>query len=125
MSAMRLVVVGLLLCTLMHYSASAQAKVDVGEMEPIPAESPVSGELLKSWSLFLITNPDWIRSDSTERIEDLYSDYEAFGRSIGPDHLSIWLWKDASISTGAGGRVIDYDRAAAVCQLLRAYPKTP
>ena len=46
--------------------------------EPIP-QNPY-----RTWSLFLINNPQWLVTESNEKIKSLYDQFEAFGEAIGP-----------------------------------------
>ena len=55
-----------------------QSKAVANPPEPIP-QSPY-----RTWSLFLINNPQWLVTESNEKIKSLYDQFEAFGEAIGP-----------------------------------------
>src|SRR5262245_29698848 len=46
----------------------------------------------KTWSLFLICNPNWVQPDKSRDLENLYWRFRAFGDAIGPDNLAVWFW---------------------------------
>ena len=69
--------------------AAAQRFVPVVDKQPIPREG------FKTWSLFLVTNQDWLVPVNASRLQELYDRSQAFGRTIGADHAAVWFWKYA------------------------------
>lgn len=101
----------LLSLTILFYSCMS---IELQREEPIAELSPITNQKFNSWSLFLVTNPDWLRSNSADRVNELYDNYKAFGAAIGPDHLAVWFWKNESISDDVYGNEIDVGRASAI-----------
>ena len=64
----------------------------------------------ESYSLFLISNPDWLRPNSSDKLTSLYESYVAFSRAIGDRHSAIFFW--SKIPKRVNGRFIDDDLAA-------------
>jgi len=86
-------------------------------VEPIP-ESPY-----KTWSLFLINNPQWVLAESNEKIKRLYDEFEAFGKAIGPDHVAVWFWsKSVAREPVAFNEAVDVARSARFCEKLKLAP---
>jgi hypothetical protein len=58
----------------------------------------------KSWSLFLVCNPQWLSSEKAADLHDLYLSFRNFGNAIGDDNLAVWFSKAAGTSklTSAG-----------------------
>jgi len=75
----------------------------------------------QSWSLFLISNPEWVLPESNENLTDLYDRFKAFGNAIGPDHLAVWFWTQQP----SGEEIfpyIDVLRSSAFCSQLKLPP---
>jgi len=97
--------------------ARAQAFAIVKGKEPIPREG------YKTWSLFLVTNQDWLVPANAKRLVDLYWRSQAFGRVIGDDHLAVWFWKETAPLEGAAvAENVDVERATAYCRRLQLKP---
>jgi len=75
----------------------------------------------KSWSLFLVNNPEWVLPESNEKLKKLYNQFEAFGKSIGPDHLAVWFWSQ-NIRNDQYYKAVDVIRSAAFCAKLKLPP---
>jgi hypothetical protein len=96
---------------------AAQAFVTVKGKQPIPREG------FKTWSLFLVTNQDWLVPENTRRLQELYERSKAFGRAIGADHAAVWFWKaDAPLSSQTLADNVDVERAVAYCGTLKLKP---
>ncbi len=101
----------------------------------------------KTWSLFLVNNPSWAVSESNAKLRSLYDEFEAFGKAIGPDHVTIWFWstnrvnfnpftEDTDQETSAGkrlfgaqkllpmNRAVDVARSAKFCEKLHLPPSS-
>jgi len=97
--------------------AHAQAFATVKGKEPIPRGT------FKTWSLFLVTNQDWLIPENAGRLRQLYERSQAFGRVIGNDHLAVWFWKkDAPVDAATMAANVDVERAIAYCQKLGLKP---
>lgn len=94
-------------------TVDAQAFVGVRGQEPIPVKG------FRTWSLFLVTNQEWLVPAGTGRLQDLYDRSRAFGRTIGDDHVAVWFWKQNGPPTAAN---VDVERAIAYCRMLKLKP---
>jgi len=80
----------------------------------------------KSWSLFLICNPEWLLEGRASDLATLYRQFEAFGHSIGPENAAVWFWKTAD--RGALFRdtpladLLDVSRSATYCATYGLLP---
>src|SRR6266850_2591568 len=83
----------LVLLALFLGGGSASMVATVKKAEVVPATTDIPRGNYKTWSLFLVCNPRWLASDKTHELYDLYSQFESFGDSIGPDNLAVWFWK--------------------------------
>ena len=89
----------------------------------VKGKAPIPREAYKTWSLFLVTNQDWLVPANAQRLVDLYWRSEAFGRVIGDDHLAVWFWKkDAPLTGAAAAENVDVERATAYCKRLQLKP---
>ena len=93
-------------------------------------EPGVAGESIpknyKSWSLFVICNPDWLLAENEPKLSALYQRFRSFGRAIGAQHLALWFWKRPPRIGNVRGEDIDVDRNAAFCERLALLPsKSP
>ncbi len=87
--------------------------------EPIPKN-------YKSWSLFVICNPDWLMVENEPKLSALYQRFRSFGQAIGPQHLVLWFWKRQPRIGNVRAEDIDVDRNAAFCEKLALLPsKSP
>jgi len=66
----------------------------------------------KTYSLFLISNPEWLGPDSDGKIAGLYNAYEAFARAIGDEHAAVFFWKKAPAKKD--GKLVGSDLAAQI-----------
>jgi hypothetical protein len=81
-----LVAASMLLGSAVSVSAQATAEL-VSPTEQIPRGS------FKTWSIFLICNPDWATPDKSVELASLYRRFKPFGDAIGRDNLAVWFWK--------------------------------
>jgi len=63
-------VAAFLLASLWSADLTAQDFAVVEGKEPIPREP------YKTWSIFLVTNQDWLVSENAERLRELYADVD-------------------------------------------------
>src|SRR5271166_2120555 len=87
---------------------------------PIPREFRYPKIPYKSWSLFLVTDPDWALPEDyskPNKFNDLYKAFRAFGHAIGDAHAAVWFWSIPPSGSGYGGSV-DLLRSRAFCEKL-------
>jgi hypothetical protein len=61
-----------------------------GPKAPIPKD-------YKTWSLFLVNNPQWVVAESNDKVRKLYDQFQAFGRAIGRDNVAVWFWSQNNL----------------------------
>jgi hypothetical protein len=99
------------------------AETRAQDFATVKGKAPIPREGYKTWSLFLVTNQDWLVPANAQRLVDLYWRSEAFGRVIGDDHLAVWFWKkDAPLTGTAAADNVDVERATAYCKRLQLKP---
>ena len=87
-----------------------RAGIQLNTGEPIPKN-------YKSWSLFLVCNPSWLRTDEAAkaRMKSLFDAFSAFSRTIGSDNLAVW-----PITRKTGGpEAYNADLAGDYCETYR------
>ncbi len=77
-------------------------------LEPIPLAG------FKSWSLFLVCNPEWARPQREADVRALYERFQRFGEDIGANHVAVWLASQRRVPTR-----IDSARSARFCENLK------
>ena len=111
-----LVTMIILLVSVPVKNAKAQEAVTI-----FTPNSPIPKKFYKSWSLFLITSPEWVLPESNDKLKNLYDVFQAFGRAIGPDHVAVWFWsKDPNLEQYY--KAVDVMRSAAFCTKLKLPP---
>ena len=113
-----LMLISLTLCVLStHSMGGMRVGASIVRGEAIP-------ENYKSWSLFLLCNPGWSLDSEANDIEQLYSDFEAFSRSIGRENVAVWFTTEpVSLDKGAiPSAGYDFERAAELCSLYHLPP---
>jgi len=98
--------------------ANGQAGVElVGPTQQIPRGT------FKTWSLFLICNPDWATPDKSKDLAALYNRFRPFHEAIGADNLGVWFWKrPMAINDPNLGANVDIARSAAFCAAIGKPP---
>jgi hypothetical protein len=105
---------------------------------PLPGANPTVGvsiELLplaktgeipknfKTYSFFLVCNPQWLAPGKRSGLLDLYLQFHEFGRTIGNDNAAIWFLKSVSTHDDTGlSNNTDVERSVRLC---RAWDLTP
>jgi hypothetical protein len=99
-------------------SAGAQATAElVSPTQEIPRDS------FKTWSLFLICNPDWATTDKSAELATLYRRFRPFGDAIGRDNLAVWFWKRRGpVDDPKLAENVDVARSAQFCAALGKPP---
>ncbi len=78
----------------------------------------------KTYSLFLICNPQWLDPSKNAGLLQLYRQFQSFGRAIGDDHAAVWFWKSDSYehSDAALAQIVDVERSVRFCQAWKLTP---
>jgi hypothetical protein len=77
----------------------------------------------KTYSLFLVCNPEWLVPEKSGGLYRLYQQFENFGRTIGDDNAAVWFWKSrrrAHDPTLAEN--VDVERGVRFCQAWKLKP---
>ncbi len=98
--------------------AAGQAAIElVGPIAQIPRDS------YKTWSLFLVCNPDWVAPENSAGLLNLYRRFTSFGDAIGRDNLAVWFWKHRlPVSDPRLAENVDIARSAEFCRALGIAP---
>jgi hypothetical protein len=78
----------------------------------------------KTYSLFLVCNPQWLDPARNAGLLQLYRQFQSFGRAIGDDHAAVWFWKSNSYehSDTALAQIVDVERSVRFCQAWKLKP---
>jgi hypothetical protein len=95
--------------------AAAETSALANPRDPIPRSD------YKTWSLFLITNPEWLLDQSSDKLGTLYKQFNAFGKAIGPDNLAVWFWSEEPRDNQLY-KAVDVTRSVAFCRRLKLKP---
>jgi len=89
----------------------------VTQKQPIPKG-------FKTYSLFLICNPQWLDPQKNTGLLQLYRQFQSFGRAIGEDHVAVWFWKSSSYehSDAALAQIVDVERSVRFCRAWKLRP---
>jgi hypothetical protein len=83
--------------------------------------SKIPRESFKSWSLLLISNPEWVLPQSNDKLKQLYLQFKAFGGAIGPSHVAVWF-ATGKPSENELYNSVDVVRSSAFCERLKLPP---
>jgi hypothetical protein len=111
--ALRLPPIVLSICYVLMFTGHTKAD----DWRPlVETQSITDSPLIKSWSLLLICNPNWLsENQGTDGMYSLFRQFEYFGRSIGHDNLAIWFMKKPFDYNNSKGIETDIDRSGAYC----------
>jgi len=77
----------------------------------------------KTWSLFLVCNPDWVAPEKSADLANLYRRFKSFGDAIGRDNLAVWFWKRrVPVHDPRLAENVDIARSAEFCGALNRAP---
>jgi hypothetical protein len=77
----------------------------------------------KTWSLFLVCNPDWVAPEKSADLANLYRRFKSFGDAIGRDNLAVWFWKRrVPVNDPRLAENVDIARSAEFCGALGRAP---
>jgi len=89
---------------------------------PIPErEVPVAEKGFKTWSIFLVTNQQWLLRETSDRLERLYENFTIFGDAIGPENLAVWFWSQPP-QANQSNKTVDVERSVAFCRSINLRP---
>jgi hypothetical protein len=92
-------------------------------MSILPNREVPIPEGYKTWSLFLINNPEWILPQKEENLNNLFEQFKAFGDAIGPENLAVWFWVGEASEPWATKprdiKNVDFLRSSAFCSQLK------
>lgn len=113
-----------LILTVMVMIASAGAgSARQGRAEVVSPTAQIPRAAFKTWSLFLICNPDWAAPEKSDDVADLYHRFGRFGDAIGDDNLAVWFWKrKVPISDPKLSENVDVARSAEFCRAIQRPP---
>jgi hypothetical protein len=96
---------------------SVQEAVEVvSKTETIPMS-------FKTYSLFLVCNPQWLAPEKSGGLYGLYQQFENFGRTIGADNAAVWFWKSKRPARDpALAENVDVERSIRFCQAWKLKP---
>jgi hypothetical protein len=87
-------------------------------------KAPIPKDSFKTWSLFLINNPQWVVAESDDKVKKLYDQFEAFGKAIGPNHVAVWFWSENIWEDSFYYKAVDVIRSAGFCEKLNLAPSS-
>lgn len=110
--------ISIVFCVIHAVSASAQARIEiVGPLQTIPRDS------YRTWSLFLVCTPDWVTTDRSADLANLYRRFQLFGDAIGNDNLAVWFWRrQTTLDDAKLTENVDVARSAEYCRELKLAP---
>jgi hypothetical protein len=77
----------------------------------------------KTFSLFLICNPEWILPSKEAQLRNFFDQFKAYGRALGKEHIAVWYWQpSAPYKSNSVVDHIDYDVHAQMCSRLGLLP---
>jgi hypothetical protein len=83
----------------------------------------------KTYSLFLVCNPQWLAPEDNPSLTSLYLHFDSFGRTIGDDNLAVWFWKLPSFPSIPSddnylAEAVDVERCVRFCQGWKLKPSS-
>jgi hypothetical protein len=79
----------------------------------------------KTWSLFLVCNPEWLSPERSQDLSSLYTQFQNFGRTIGDDNVAVWFWKsEPSPDDPKLAGNVDVERSVRFCKAFQLKPSS-
>lgn len=92
------------------------------DIELLPRTGKIANTY-KTYSLFLICNPDWIKPEKSAGLATLYEDFKSFGRSIGDDNVAVWFLSGNAVPSDPSlAQNIDVERSVRFCKAWKLKP---
>ncbi len=86
-------------------------------------EQAIPRDPYKSWTLFLVCNPDWLTPEKNRNLQDLYQRFHGLGRAIGDENATVWFSKPGTAVTAEHfADKVDVERSARFCKALHLLP---
>lgn len=99
-------------------AAAAQA-----EQELVGPTDKITRGAYKTWSLFLVCNPDWVAPEKSAELANLYRRFRSFGAAIGRENLAVWFWqRRMPVNDPRLAENVDVARSAEYCRVLGRAP---
>lgn len=95
--------------------ANGQMSTEVPRTQKIPGG-------FKTYSLFLVCNPEWLTAEKSKDLYALYSQFKNFGRTIGPDNDAVWFWLRDAHADSDLAKNVDVERSVRFCQAWKLKP---
>ncbi len=93
-------------------------------VELVSPTAQIPRGMYKTWSLFLVCNPDWVAPDRSTDLANLYRRFKSFGDAIGRDNLAVWFWKRrVPVNDPQLVENVDVARSAEFCRALGRAPR--
>ena len=109
-------------CCLAGMVALCGFRLDGQALAPLSGPTAPVPKAYKSWSLFLVNNPQWVVAESNDKIKKLYDQFQAFGKAIGRDHVAVWFWSQSNLQDAFMYKAVDVIRSAEFCEKLGLTP---
>ncbi len=91
--------------------------------EMVSPTAQIPRDAYKTWSLFLVCNPDWVAPEKNAELANLYHRFKSFGDAIGGDNLAVWFWKrPMRVGDPRFAENVDVARSAEFCRALGRAP---
>ena len=92
-------------------------------VELVKPTDKIPRDPFKTWSLFLVCNPDWVAPERSADLANLYRRFKSFGDAIGSTNLAVWFWKrQTSVNDPHLADNVDVARSAEFCAALGRAP---
>ncbi len=112
----------LMLCTFAFGSTEAHGQAIA---EVVRSTAQIPRDHYKTWSLFLVCNPEWLAPAKSKDLYALYAQFQSFGRTIGDDHVAVWFWKaEKRVDDPNLAANVDVERSVRICQALKLKPSS-
>ena len=106
-------------CALLAFTQIAQSRqerVEIVSREDIPRN-------FKTYSLFLVCNPQWLAPEKSGDLYALYQAFDRFGRTIGRDNAAVWFWKAKRAADDPHlAENVDVERSVQFCRSWKLKP---
>jgi len=104
-------------------AAAGYARAGQAAAEIVGPTAEIHRNAFKTWSLFLVCNPDWVTPQKSADLANLYWSFKRFGDAIGKDHLAVWFWtRTGRIDDPRLAENVNVARSADYCVALKLRP---
>ena len=110
----------LVVALVLFIGSAVDARQAISMVEPT---QEIPRNTYKTWSLFLICNPEWVTATKSADLRDLFWRFLAFGDAIGRENLAVWFWKQRmGVVDPRLSENVDVARSAEYCRTLALQP---